>query len=61
MKLERQQILSLYLKVMKKLHKYLSSIASSKETPSAGSRLKDVSELQDTTLIRVQYLSLYPH
>lgn len=42
MKLERQQILSLFIKVMKKFHKYLHAIAS-KEIESALPRLKDVS------------------
>lgn len=43
MKVERQQIMSLYMKVMKRFHKYLSSIASKDTLPSV-SRLKDVSE-----------------
>ncbi|KAK6118419.1 hypothetical protein DH2020_047836 [Rehmannia glutinosa] len=41
MKLERQQILSLYMKVMKKFYKYLSGIVS-KETHPTTSRLKDI-------------------
>ncbi|XP_057806961.1 RNA cytidine acetyltransferase 1-like [Salvia miltiorrhiza] len=41
MKLERQQILSLYMKVMKKFYKYLSSIAV-KDTLPTVSRLKDI-------------------
>lgn len=49
MKLERQQILSLYMKVMKKFYKYLSVIES-KETHSTVSRLKDVSELKNIAL-----------
>lgn len=44
MKVERQQIMSLYMKVMKRFHKYLSSIESKDTLPSV-SRLKDVSEL----------------
>ncbi|KAF8405889.1 hypothetical protein HHK36_007967 [Tetracentron sinense] len=42
MKLERQQILSLFIKVMKKLYKYLHSVAS-KEIDSTLPRLKQVS------------------
>lgn len=45
LKLENQQVLSLYLKVMKKFYKYLSGIASKETLPSA-SRLKEVSELK---------------
>ncbi|KAG2711705.1 hypothetical protein I3760_04G089400 [Carya illinoinensis] len=41
MKLERQQILSLFIKVMKKFHKYLYSIAS-KEVESTLPRLKEI-------------------
>ncbi|KAK4790926.1 hypothetical protein SAY86_031339 [Trapa natans] len=41
MKLERQQILSLFIKVMKKFHKYIYAVAS-KEIESALPRLKDV-------------------
>ncbi|GFP93320.1 upf0202 protein at1g10490 [Phtheirospermum japonicum] len=41
MKLERQQIMSLFMKVMKKFYKYLSGI-SSKETHPTTSRLKDI-------------------
>ncbi|KAL1567967.1 RNA cytidine acetyltransferase 1-like [Salvia divinorum] len=41
MNLERQQILSLYMKVMKKFYKYLSSIAL-KDTLPTVSRLKDI-------------------
>ncbi|PIN13145.1 putative P-loop ATPase fused to an acetyltransferase [Handroanthus impetiginosus] len=41
MKLEGQQILSLYMKVMKKFYKYLSGV-SSKETHPTVSRLKDI-------------------
>lgn len=44
MKLERQQILALYMKVMKRFYKYLSGIAT-KDTLPTVSRLKDVSEL----------------
>ncbi|KAL8478874.1 hypothetical protein ACS0TY_030671 [Phlomoides rotata] len=42
LKLENQQVLSLYLKVMKKFYKYLSGIAS-KDTLPTVSRLKDIS------------------
>lgn len=41
MKVERQQIMSLYMKVMKRFHKYLSSITSKDTLPSV-SRLKDI-------------------
>ncbi|KAK4790574.1 hypothetical protein SAY86_017878 [Trapa natans] len=41
MKLERQQILSLFIKVLKKFHKYLYAVAS-KEIESALPSLKDV-------------------
>ncbi|KAL0395569.1 UNVERIFIED_CONTAM: RNA cytidine acetyltransferase 1 [Sesamum calycinum] len=41
MKLERQQILSLYMKVMKKFYKYISGILSKDARPT-GSRLKDI-------------------
>ncbi|XP_043690354.1 RNA cytidine acetyltransferase 1 [Telopea speciosissima] len=41
MKLERQQILSLFIKAMKKLHKYLDSIAS-EEIKSTLPRIKEV-------------------
>ncbi|KAF8405899.1 hypothetical protein HHK36_007977 [Tetracentron sinense] len=41
MKLERQQILSLFIKVLKKLYKYLHSVAS-KEIDSTLPRLKQV-------------------
>lgn len=44
MKLERSQILSLYMKIMKKFYKYLNSIASNETRPTV-SRLKDVSEI----------------
>lgn len=42
MKLERQQLFSLFMKVMKKFYKYLNGIAS-KEIESAMPRLKEVS------------------
>ncbi|KAH6808223.1 GNAT acetyltransferase [Perilla frutescens var. frutescens] len=41
MKLPRQQILSLYMKVMKKFYKYLSSLASKDNLPTV-SRLKNI-------------------
>ncbi|KAK4430637.1 RNA cytidine acetyltransferase 1 [Sesamum alatum] len=41
MKLERQQILSLFLKVMKKFYRYVSGILS-KDTRPTGSRVKDL-------------------
>ncbi|KAJ7951699.1 RNA cytidine acetyltransferase [Quillaja saponaria] len=41
MKIERQQILSLFIKVMKKFHKYLYSVAS-KEIESTLPRLKEI-------------------
>lgn len=41
MKLERQQILSLFIKVMKKFHKYLYGIAS-KEIESTMPRMREV-------------------
>lgn len=41
MKLPRQQILSLYMKVMKRFYKYLSTLAS-KDTLPTVSRLKDI-------------------
>lgn len=41
MKLERQQILSLFIKVMKKFYKYLHSVAS-KEIESTLPRLREV-------------------
>lgn len=41
MKLERQQILSLFIKVMKKFHKYLNGIAS-KEIESTMPRMREV-------------------
>jgi len=41
MKLERTQILSLFMKVMKKLYKYLHGIAS-KDVESTLPRLKEV-------------------
>ena len=44
MKLERQQILSLFIKSMKKLHKYLDGIAS-KEIESTLPRLREVSRV----------------
>ncbi|KMT08634.1 hypothetical protein BVRB_6g139110 [Beta vulgaris subsp. vulgaris] len=50
MKLERQQILSLFIKVMKKFHKYLYGVAS-KEIESTLPRLKErVMEPHDITL-----------
>ena len=42
MKLEREQIMSLFIKVMKKFYKYLYGI-SSKEIESTLPRLKEVS------------------
>lgn len=42
MKLERQQILSLFIKAMKKLYKHLYGVAS-KEIDSTVPRLKEVS------------------
>lgn len=53
MKLERQQILSLFIKSMKKLHKYLYGIAS-KEIESTLPRLREVSRVSMHGLI------LYP-
>lgn len=44
MKLERQQILSLFIKVMKKFHKYLYGIAS-KEIESTMPRMREVTSL----------------
>ena len=52
MKLERPQILTLLRKVMKKLYKYLSDIAS-KEFELAPSRIKEVSQLSVETLLMV--------
>lgn len=44
MKLERQQILSEFIKIMKKFYKYMHGLAS-KEIESAFPRLKEVSFL----------------
>lgn len=48
-KLERQQILSLFIKSMKKLHKYLYGIAS-KEIESTLPRLREVSRVANRRL-----------
>ncbi|KAL7089884.1 hypothetical protein ACP275_12G004500 [Erythranthe tilingii] len=41
LKLERQQIMSLYMKVMKKFYKYLNGVSSNETRPTV-SRLKDI-------------------